>query len=167
MESLIEDLFLLSKFDLDQSLYHFENINIKDYLSDSYEELQFYLREKDIQLTFSAQYNEQKLVKADRQQLKRVILNIINNAVNFKNHTNPLIQIILSENDQEAQNEIRDNGKGVPEEVRNKIFDRFYKADKSRSDHTPGTGLGLYIARKIILDHGGRIWARSQTCMIG
>ncbi len=162
MESLIEDLFLLSNFDLDQSLYQFENINIKDYLSDSYEELQFYLREKGIQLTFSAQYNEQELVKADRQQLKRVILNIINNAVNFKNNIKPSIQMILSENEREAQIEIRDNGKGVPEEVLNKIFDRFYKADKSRSGHTQGTGLGLYIARKIILDHGGHIWARSQ-----
>jgi histidine kinase len=163
MESLIEDLFLLSKFDLDQSLYQFENINIKDYLTDSFEELQFDLQEKGIQLKFLEQYNEQGLVKADRQQLKRVILNIINNAINFKNSIQPSIQMILTDNENEAQIEIRDNGKGVPEEVLNKIFDRFYKADKARSDHLPGTGLGLYIARKIILDHGGRIWAKSQV----
>jgi len=163
MESLIEDLFLLSKFDLDQSLYQFENINIKDYLADSYEELRFNLEEKGIRLDFETSYNEKIPVKADRQQLKRVILNIINNAINYKNNTNPLIKMILTETEDEAQVEIRDNGKGIPEDVLIKIFDRFYKADKARSDHASGTGLGLYIAQKIILDHNGRIWVKSKT----
>jgi len=163
MESLIEDLFLLSEFDLNQSLYQFENIDIKDYLTDSYEELRFNLKEKGIQLDFEAHYNEKIPVKADRQQLKRVILNIINNAINFKNSTNPVIKMILTETADEAQVEIRDNGKGISEEELNKIFDRFYKADKSRSNYSPGTGLGLYIARKIILDHSGLIWANSQS----
>ncbi len=162
MESLIEDLFLLSEFDLDQSLYHFEDIDIKKYLNDSYEELRFDLQEKGIQLDFEASYNKDTIVKADRQQLKRVIINIINNAVNFKNNSSPLIKMILTEEDNEVQVEIRDNGKGISEEILNKIFDRFYKADKSRSESTPGTGLGLYIAQKIILDHGGHIWVKSQ-----
>lgn len=163
MESLIEDLFLLSKFDLDQSLYQFENININDYLADSYEELRFNLEEKGIRLDFETHYNEKIPVKADRQQLKRVILNIINNAINYKNNTNPVIKMILTETEDEAQVEIRDNGKGIPEDLLNKIFDRFYKADKARSDNASGTGLGLYIAQKIILDHNGRIWVKSKT----
>ncbi len=163
MESLIEDLFLLSKFDLDQSLYQFENINIKDYLADSYEELRFNLEEKGIRLDFEARYNEKIPVKADRQQLKRVILNIINNAINYKNNTNPVIKMILTETEDEAQIEIRDNGKGIPEDLLSKIFDRFYKADKARSDHASGTGLGLYIAQKIILDQNGHIWVKSKT----
>jgi signal transduction histidine kinase len=163
MESLIEDLFLLSKFDLDQSLYQFENINIKDYLADSYEELRFELEEKGISLEFEAYYNEINPVKADRQQLKRVILNIINNAINFKKDINSVIKLILTETDNEAKIEIYDNGKGVSKETLDKIFDRFYKADMSRSNTTPGTGLGLHIARKIITDHGGRIWAQSKN----
>ncbi|HBY56909.1 MAG TPA: two-component sensor histidine kinase, partial [Candidatus Atribacteria bacterium] len=163
MESLIEDLFLLSKFDLDQSLYQFENINIKNYLADSFEELHFYLQEKGIKLEYRADYDEQKLVKADRQQLKRVILNIINNAINYKNENNPTIQMILTEQEDEALVEIRDNGKGVSKEILDKIFERFYKEDKARSNQSPGSGLGLYIAHKIILDHGGKIWAESKT----
>jgi histidine kinase len=163
MESLIEDLFLLSKFDLDQSLYQFENINIKNYLADSFEELHFDLQEKGIKLEYRADYDEQKLVKADRQQLKRVILNIINNAINYKNENNPTIQMILTEQGDEALVEIRDNGKGVSKEILDKIFERFYKEDKARSNQSPGSGLGLYIAHKIILDHGGKIWAESKT----
>ncbi len=162
MENLIEDLFLLSKFDLEQPFYNFENINIKDYLTDSFEELKFYLQEKGIQLEFTVDYDEKELVKADRQQLKRVILNIINNAVNFKNDTNSIIKMFLNKNEDNAVVVINDNGKGVSEEILNKIFNRFYKADESRSDRSSGTGLGLYIAKKIILDHGGNIWAKSQ-----
>lgn len=163
MESLIEDLFLLSKFDLDQSPYQFEYINIKEYLADCYEELQFDFQEKGIKLEYRVDYNEKKLVKADRQQLKRVILNIINNAINYKNAINPKIEMILTEKGQEAQIEIKDNGIGVSEDVLDKIFERFYKEDKARSNSSPGTGLGLYIARKIILDHGGSIQAKSRV----
>ncbi|MFA6712085.1 MAG: HAMP domain-containing sensor histidine kinase, partial [Candidatus Caldatribacteriota bacterium] len=163
MESLIEDLFLLSKFDLDQSPYQFEYINIKEYLADCYEELQFDFQEKGIKLEYKVDYNEKKLVKADRQQLKRVILNIINNAINYKNAINPKIEMILTEKGQEAQIEIKDNGIGVSEDVLDKIFERFYKEDKARSNSSPGTGLGLYIARKIILDHGGSIQAKSRV----
>ncbi len=162
MESLIEDLFLLSRFDLNQSLYQFENINIKDFLSDSYEELQFYLMEKNIKLEYIENYEGQKLVKADRQQLKRVIINIINNAINYKNVDDPEIKIVLTERKHEAQIEIRDNGRGISEDMLDKVFERFYKADRSRSNNIPGTGLGLYIARKIINDHGGSIWAKSK-----
>lgn len=163
MESLIEDLFLLSKFDLDQSPYQFEYINIKEYLADCYEELQFDFQEKGIKLEYKVDYNEKKLVKADRQQLKRVILNIINNAINYKSAINPKIEMILTEKGQEAQIEIKDNGIGVSEDVLDKIFERFYKEDKARSNSSPGTGLGLYIARKIILDHGGSIQAKSRV----
>ncbi len=162
MESLIEDLFLLSKFDLGQSFYQFENINIKDYLADSYEELRFNLAEKGISLEFVANYNESNPVMADRQQLKRVILNIINNAINFKKEANSVIKMILTETESEAIIEISDNGKGISKEMLDKIFERFYKADKARSNKTPGTGLGLHIAQKIISDHGGRIWAQSK-----
>lgn len=162
MESLIKDLFLLSKFDLDKSLYQFENINIKNYLADSYEELRFNLKEKGINLYFNTNYDESILVKADRQQLKRVILNIVNNSINFKKDGDSFIKIILSEANNEARVEIYDNGKGISEEMSKKIFNRFYKEDKARSDYSPGTGLGLYIAKKIILDHGGHIWAKSQ-----
>jgi len=162
MESLIEDLFLLSKFDLGQSFYQFENINIKDYLADSYEELRFNLAEKGISLEFVANYNKSNPVKADRQQLKRVILNIINNAINFKKEANSVIKMILTETESEAIIEISDNGKGISKEMLDKIFERFYKADKARSNKTPGTGLGLHIAQKIISDHGGRIWAQSK-----
>jgi len=162
METLINELFLLSELDLKELPLNFVPIDIKAYLTDCFEELKFYLTEKGIKLKFDADYNEQEKVYADREKIKRVILNIINNAVNHKASIDPVIVIKLTEKKEEAQIEIRDNGQGISEKSRNNIFERFYKADKARSTNSSGSGLGLYIAKQIIMSHEGRIWAKSQ-----
>jgi len=162
MESLINELFLLSELELKELPLNFVPIDIKAYLTDCVEELKFYLAEKGITLKFDADYHEKEMVYADREKIKRVILNIINNAVNHKASINPAITIKLIEKKEEAQIEIRDNGPGIPEKSLNNIFERFYKADKARSTNLTGTGLGLYIAKEIVVSHEGRIWAKSQ-----
>ena len=162
MESLINELFLLSELELRELPLNFVPLDIKAYLTDCFEELKFYLAEKGITLKFDADYHEKEMVYADREKIKRVILNIINNAVNHKANIDPVITINLTEKKEEAQIEIQDNGLGIPEKSLNNIFERFYKADKARSNHSSGTGLGLYIAKKIVTSHEGRIWAKSQ-----
>ena len=162
MESLINELFLLSELELKELPLNFVPVNIKAYLNDCFEESKFYLEEKGIKLKFNANYDEREMVYADREKIKRVILNIINNAVNHKENINPTITIQLTEKKEEAQIEIRDNGPGISGESLKFIFERFYKADKARSTNSSGTGLGLYIAKKIVLNHGGNIWAKSQ-----
>ena len=162
MESLINELFLLSELELKELPLNFVPIDIKAYLTDCVEELKFYLAEKGITLKFNADYNEQERVYADREKIKRVILNIINNAVNHRTSIDPTITIKLIEKKEEAQIEIQDNGQGIPEKSLNDIFERFYKADKARSTNSSGTGLGLYIAKEIVMSHEGRIWAKSQ-----
>ena len=162
MESLINELFLLSELELKELPLNFVSIDIKAYLTDCVEELKFYLAEKGITLKFDADYSEQEKVYADREKIKRVILNIVNNAVNHKASIDPAITIKLTEKKEEAQIEIRDNGQGIPEKSLNNIFERFYKADKARSTNSSGTGLGLYIAKEIVMSHEGRVWAKSQ-----
>ncbi|TFG89865.1 MAG: HAMP domain-containing histidine kinase, partial [Candidatus Atribacteria bacterium] len=162
MESLINELFQLSELELKELPLNFVSIDIKAYLTDCVEELKFYLAEKGITLKFEADYPEKEMVYADREKIKRVILNIINNAVNHKASIDPVITINLIEKKEEAQIEIRDNGQGIPEKSLNNIFERFYKADKARSANSSGSGLGLYIAKEIVMSHEGRIWAKSQ-----
>ena len=98
-------------------------------------------------------------VQADQPRLEQVLVNLIHNAVKF---TRPGGEVILS-----AQTEgdvvrfiVRDTGVGIPADDLERIFERFYKADRARSGG--GTGLGLSIARHIVEAHGGRIWAESE-----
>ena len=97
-------------------------------------------------------------VCADPSRLEQVLVNLIHNAVKF---TNPGGEVVLSAQAKESfvRFAVQDTGAGIPEEDLERIFERFYKADRARSGG--GTGLGLSIARHIVEAHGGRIWAES------
>lgn len=99
------------------------------------------------------------LVKADPERIEQVLVNLIHNAIKF---TLPGGEIRLSAtaNENAVTFAIHDTGVGISPEVLPRIFERFYKVDRSRS--SGGTGLGLSIARHIIESHGGRIWAESK-----
>ena len=91
----------------------------------------------------------------------RVILNIIDNSRKYMDKKQGEIVIMLRETNSSIIIEIRDNGSGIDKEDANKIFDRFYRADSSRSE-AKGSGLGLAIAKQIVEGHKGTIWAVSH-----
>jgi two-component system phosphate regulon sensor histidine kinase PhoR len=97
-------------------------------------------------------------VKADAQRLEQVFVNLIHNAVKF---TPPGGEVVLSAKAEGnfVRFAVQDTGAGIPTDDLERIFERFYKADRARSGG--GTGLGLSIARHIVEAHGGRIWAES------
>jgi two-component system phosphate regulon sensor histidine kinase PhoR len=97
-------------------------------------------------------------VRADAARLEQVLVNLVHNALKF---TAPGGKVILSAGAQGGfvRFAVRDTGVGIPEEELERVFERFYKADRARS--SGGTGLGLSIARHIVEAHGGRIWAES------
>lgn len=164
MDRLIDELFLFSKLDLKQLAFDFEAVNIEDFLHDCVEDKGYDLGNKGINLSFASTYPSQAPVWADRQRLQRVMNNIM---VNVEQHQDPgkepaTLQIILSETDDEAVIEIKDNGQGISQENLPYIFDRLYRGDPARTSPSKGSGLGLSIARQIVEAHGGRIWAESE-----
>ena len=99
---------------------------------------------------------------ADPEQLRRVINNIISNSVKYLGKEQGFINIRVRDVGDFIQVEIEDNGKGIAAKDLPYIFDRFYRTDASRNSATGGSGIGLSIVRKIIEDHGGKIWANSK-----
>ncbi|HSJ88289.1 MAG TPA: ATP-binding protein, partial [Anaerolineales bacterium] len=97
-------------------------------------------------------------VQIDVQRLEQVLVNLIHNAVKF---TRPGGEVVLfAEPDHGlVRFAVQDTGIGIPEEDISRIFERFYRVDKSRTGS--GTGLGLSIAKHIVEAHGGKIWAES------
>ena len=96
----------------------------------------------------------------DRERLRRVIVNIIDNAKKYMNKAMGKISIVLREIDLNVVIEIRDNGAGIAKDHLPFIFDRFYRADSSRSNIV-GSGLGLAIAKQIVEGHAGKVWVRT------
>lgn len=165
MDTLINDLSLLSKLDLDGVLFQFENINIYNYMTDCLEELSFDLEEKGVEIKINLKIDPSVLVTIDPIQIKRVLNNIIFNAVKHFDTDSPLLEISVEEaiRGRFCEVRIRDNGIGISVDKLESIFERFYRVDVSRNSETGGSGLGLSISRQIIKAHGGSIWAESEV----
>nr|WP_089972093.1 HAMP domain-containing sensor histidine kinase [Lihuaxuella thermophila] len=161
MDRLIDELFLFSKLDLKKLPFTFEHVEIMEYLSDSIEELKFDLEKHGIEIRLTKNIGPACVI-ADREKLKRVIMNVIGNSVKYMNKTNGRISVNVADLDDKVRIQIEDNGSGIDPEALPYIFDRFYRTDKSRSTLTGGSGLGLAIAKQIIEEHGGEIWAESE-----
>ena len=162
MDMLINELTLYSKIDTNKIPYNFQKININNYFQDCVEDIGLDLEEKNIGLAYYNYVDEDTIIIADTEQLRRVINNIVGNSVKYMDKSHGFINIRLKDVGDFIQVEIEDNGRGIAQKDLPYIFDRFYRADASRNSATGGSGIGLSIVKKIIEDHGGKIWATSK-----
>lgn len=162
MDTLINELTLYSKIDTNRIPYNFAKINVAEYFNDCVEEIGLDLEAKGIGLAYYNYADSDEEIIADPEQLRRVVNNIIGNSVKYMNKTKGFINIRIKDVGDFIQVEIEDNGRGIAQKDLPYIFDRFYRADASRNSATGGSGIGLSIVKKIIEDHGGKIWATSK-----
>ncbi len=163
MTKLVDELSFYTKIDTNNIPYHFEKVKINDYFMDCVEENQAELEIVNIHIEFFSNVEESVQVMADREQLHRVMSNIIGNAVKYRGEKEEgLIVIHLWDEGTIVRVEVEDNGQGIPEHALPYIFERFYRADSSRNSKQGGSGLGLAIVKKIIEGHGGTIYAESK-----
>ncbi|WEG14558.1 HAMP domain-containing sensor histidine kinase [Pullulanibacillus sp. KACC 23026] len=161
MDRLIDELFLYSKLDLKSEPFHFESIPFVPFMTDYMDEMRLELVEEQVQLELTVQEPFQVEVLIDRDKLIRVMNNIIFNSLKYRDKEKCIIQVSVKSEKENVLVSFCDNGPGVSEEERSKIFHRFYRSDLSRNSKTGGSGLGLAIASQIIKTHGGRIWAEN------
>ena len=151
MDHLINELTFYSKIDTNRIPYTFSKLNVEDYFSDCAEELGLELETRGI-----------VQVIADGEQVRRVIHNITSNAIKYMEKPKGIIQLRVKDVGDFIQVEIEDNGKGIAAKDLPYIFDRFYRTDVSRNSSKGGSGIGLSIVKKIMEDHGGKVWATSR-----
>ena len=162
MDRLINELTFYSKIDTNRIPYTFNKINVREYFDDCVEEVGLDLESKNIELSYFNSVENDVLVIADAEQLKRVINNIVGNSIKYMDKPKGYISIRVKDVGDFIQVEIEDNGRGISAKDLPYIFDRFYRTDTSRNSSKGGSGIGLSIVRKIIEDHGGKIWANSK-----
>ena len=162
MDTLINELTLYAKIDTNRIPYNFAKINVGEYFNDCIEEIGLDLESKNIGLAYFNYTDGSTQIIADPEQLRRVIHNIIGNSIKYLDKQRGLINIRIKDVGDFIQVEIEDNGRGIAAADLPYIFDRFYRADASRNSATGGSGIGLSIVKKIIEDHGGKIWATSK-----
>ena len=162
MNLLINELTLYSKIDTNRIPYNFAPISVNAYFDDCAEDLAMELEAKNVEFGYFNYVDSDQMIIADPEQLKRVINNIVSNSLKYTERDKRKINLRVKDVGDFIQVELEDNGKGIAAKDLPHIFERFYRTDASRNSSKGGSGIGLSIVKKIIEDHGGKIWATSR-----
>jgi len=157
VNKLIDDLFLFTKLDMQKLNFQFETVLIKAYMSDLMEEFKFELEERQSELIYTDDLEQDFTVCMDRKRIQQAVRNIIGNALKYGPEEGLVIKVELLKHGDFACIDINDNGPGIPEDKLPYIFNRFYRVDNERTKDLVSTGLGLAIARELVEAHGGSI----------
>ncbi|ARJ49984.1 two-component system histidine kinase PnpS [Staphylococcus lutrae] len=158
IQSLVEDLLDLSKIEQNSTLEK-HSIHLSEVAQSALSVIQPLASEKSIQLI--NQIKPHVMTMADEDKILQVIVNLLSNAVNYspKNRT---VTLAVYQEQHQSIIEVIDQGIGIEEEEKYRIFERFYRVDKARSRDSGGTGLGLSITKHIVEAYQGRIEVESE-----
>ena len=160
---LINDILDLEKIEAGRLEFDFKDLDLVDVAARALEDNGGYASKHQVQLVFDQQVT-QAPVRADEHRLLQVFANLISNAVKYS-PTGGTVTVSVVAHDDKFCVEVRDHGSGIPQEFRNRIFQRFAQADSSDTRGKGGTGLGLSITKAIIERHEGQIGYESESGM--
>lgn len=160
MAKLVTDLLILSRYDNNKVKKEITEFDLGDLVKRCQEKLQLEINKKGHEVECFVTANVPP-VKADKDGIERVVLNIMTNSIKYT-PKNGNIKIYVGFVYNDAYIKIIDNGIGIPEEDLNRIFERFYRVDKARTREMGGTGLGLSIAKEILDQNKGSIDIKSE-----
>ncbi|MDP2215714.1 MAG: HAMP domain-containing sensor histidine kinase, partial [Methanolobus sp.] len=158
--SLINDILDLSKIEADDMPLHYERVSVKTMLEDVVMTLKPISLKKKVSVVISRVSNT--ILVADPGKLKQILLNLLSNAVKFS-HEGGTVYISSYEADGMVKVHISDSGIGIPASAQQEIFKPFKQLDSSLERRYEGTGLGLYIVKKLTEMHGGTVSMESEV----
>ncbi len=158
MVNLINDIIRLSQLDEQNDSFPTEQVDLTALAEQCVEQLKMVAQRKNVEIVLQA---EQVTVTGVRQLLREIIYNLLDNAIKYNKENGKVILVIKQEQDKIIM-EVDDTGIGIANEDQERIFERFYRVDKSHSKATGGTGLGLSIVKHAVIYHHGRIDVNSE-----
>ncbi|MEM9833408.1 MAG: ATP-binding protein [Bacteroidota bacterium] len=161
MERLINQVLDLEKFESGTQQLHLQLVDINQVIQEAITTVSQLVKEKDISLQVNLSPTL-PMVSADPDRLIQVILNLLSNAIKFCNSSNGYIRISSYLVEGVVKVNVLDNGKGIPAESQEMIFEGFFQAHNQTTKKPVGSGLGLTISRKIIEHHRGKLWVESE-----
>ena len=159
MTAILEDLDQLTKMGVNKLDLNIMSFDIKELVKESFEALEVRARDKNITFKFAKDFDP-VIVSADKSKIGQVLSNLIGNSISYGNEDGQT-EVRFYTMDDIVTVEVSDNGLGIAESEIPRLFERFYRVEKSRNRHEGGSGLGLAIAKHIVEAHGQTINARS------
>ena len=161
LDALVKDLVVLTQLETGEVTMNFERVDLAHITHEIFEQLEKIAHAKHASLKLRLQRPGPVWVKADPQRITQVMINLIENAVKYGNENGKVI-VSLDEDKKHVLVSVRDDGPGIPPEHLSRIFERFYRVEKSRSKDRGGTGLGLAIVKHILNAHKTKITVMSK-----
>ncbi|MGB6036624.1 MAG: ATP-binding protein, partial [Cryomorphaceae bacterium] len=162
MTMLVEDLDTITQFESGSLKLDIERIDIVELVKEVIEQREEEAKLKEITLRFNKAYDKPIYVEADSFRVSQVLINLITNSINY-GKIGGKTTVRFFDMDERILVEVEDNGPGIDKEHIPRLFERFYRVDKSRSRHQGGTGLGLAICKHIIEGHEQSLNVRSEV----
>lgn len=158
LEDLINELFDIARFNSETIVLAKEEMNLNMMIEQIIDDFYPTLKELDKEIVYSS--SEKIIIDGDPDKLYRVFNNLLKNAINYS--IDKEIKIETKEKEDKVLITVSNKAKKLPQEKLNKLFEKFYRADSSRTSKTGGSGLGLAIAKEIVLLHGGTIEVKND-----
>ncbi len=158
LQQMAQELLDLAQIESGQALLRMVPTSVADLVSESVERLRTQAERKNLHLLVAAP--EGLMALADPQQVSRALGNLLHNAIKFTPDEGTVSIRAWSSGDGDIQVEVKDTGPGIPPDDLQRVFERFFRGDRSRAGG--GTGLGLAIAKHVVEAHGGKLWAESE-----
>lgn len=162
LDALVKDLVALSQMETGEIRMHKEKVDLRLITLEVCEQLENQAIQRNTVLKIKPDQMPHVWVKADPQRISQVMTNLIENAIKYGKDNGKVI-VHFEEDKKHFVISVRDNGPGIPSEHLPRIFERFYRVDKSRSREKGGTGLGLAIVKHILSAHGSKITVASKV----
>ena len=162
MLRIINNIVDTTRIDTGEFRADFGNYEIVSLVEDVAMSTVSFAKSKNISIEFDTNV-EEHYIKYDPSMIEKIVLNLISNSIKYTKYSKygGIIKIDIILEEKWIKILFEDNGIGIPLEMKDKIFDRFYRVDKARTRKMGGTGLGLAISKEIVEAHNGRIWANS------
>jgi two-component system phosphate regulon sensor histidine kinase PhoR len=162
LDILVQDLLTLSMLETGQIKMDIQSISIYELALEVYEQLEERAKRRDVRLTFGSGVYKDMMVMADYHRIFQVLRNLVQNGINYTVEKGKVV-IDFTPSRDHVTIHVKDNGRGIPPEHLDRIFQRFYRVEKSRTKSTNrgGTGLGLAIVKHILEQHSSQIKVKS------
>lgn len=164
MIRLIRDMDVLAHLESGELKLHMEKFDLREHIEDALEQMEDRIQQIQMKVTVDVDPALNTTVYADPERLDQVLLNLISNAVKYSHYDQPELTIRVVPDEHSLTVMVSDNGIGISNEDLARVFERFYRADRSRSQtkKVAGTGLGLAICKHIVEAHGQSIHVTSE-----
>ena len=162
LDVLVQDLLTLSQMETGGIKMHYDHFNIQDTITDVFDQLEEEANKKEITLVLDSA-RDHTYVYADPHRIYQVIVNLVGNAIKYTKRENAHVTVSFIYEEDTVGILVQDEGRGIPPEDIQRIFERFYRVEKSRSRNKGGTGLGLAIVKHIIEAHHSEVKVKSRV----